>query len=314
MKLHVILASDQVLQNLIPVLMERPQRVCLVVTTALARRGPDQRLRRLLRQVDAELIRCTDAPDAGFADIRAYAHQVVEQVITAGADAEIVLNATGGTKLMAIAYVEVFRGIAQRILYTDTAHQRIEYLPSERDAAVPTPTPMTNVLDVPGYLRAQGFHCQRPRSDEADWQQRVARRKGACKFLGKHIGDAHLQQFVGALNGLADKALERLPNSYDERLAAPVQSTTQPPWGRWAEALGALTQAGILDWTPGSEYLRFRDADAAQFARGLFGSTWLLSARQPTDTLIARARHARIRLIGPDQLQDLRGLVREWRV
>jgi len=233
MKLHVILASDQVLQNLIPVLMERPQRVCLVVTTALACRGADQRLRRLLRQADAELIRCTDAPDAGFADIRAYAHQVVEQVITAGADAEIVLNATGGTKLMAIAYVEAFRGIAQRILYTDTAHRRIGYLPSERDAAVPTPTPMTNVLDV----------------------------------LACHLNQLLFIEF---------KTL-RLHAENDNAIAYKLDSLGED-------------------------------------ARGLFGSTWLLSARQPTDTLIARARHARIRLIGPDQLQDLRGLVREWRV
>jgi hypothetical protein len=132
-----------------------------------------------------------------------------------------------------------------------------------------------------------------------------------------------------------------------------------------------------LDWTPGSEYLRFTDLDAAHFARGgwleeyayhvvhdagvhdarlgvtgvwddaqamanefdvlachgnetdnaiaykldslgedargLFGRTWLLSARAPTDTLIARARRARIRLIGPAELQDLRALVRAWK-
>ncbi|NBC47163.1 MAG: DUF1887 family protein, partial [Gammaproteobacteria bacterium] len=48
-------------------------------------------------------------------------------------------------------------------------------------------------------------------------------------------------------------------------------------------------------------------------ARGLFGSTWLLSAREPTDTLIARARRARIRLVPPAELQRLRELVRQWR-
>ena len=47
--------------------------------------------------------------------------------------------------------------------------------------------------------------------------------------------------------------------------------------------------------------------------RGLFGRTWLLSAREPTETLIARARRARIRLVPPTQLQQLRDLVREWR-
>jgi hypothetical protein len=389
MKVHVVLVSDQVLPNLIPVLMERPQRVFLVITAEMARRRVDQRLRRELRQADAELTECSDCPDADFTRIQAFAQQVAEQVINA--DADIVLNATGGNKLMSIAFVEAFRGIASRILYTDTAHRRIEYLPAAQDAQAPAPMPMTDVLDVPGYLRAQGFQLRGAVSDDPDWQQRAAARKAACKFLGKHIGDAHLQQFVGALNALADKALERMPDRREERLAAPVQSFSRPPRGRWAEAMGALTQADVLDWTPGSEYLRFRDADAAKLARGgwleeyayhvvhdagvhdarlgvagvwdneqtmaneldvlachrnqllliecktlryrdendnaiaykldslgedargLFGSTWLLSAREPTDTLIARARRARIRLVPPAELQRLRELVREWR-
>ncbi len=390
MTIHVLLVSDQTLQNLIPALMGRPQRIFLVVTTEMARRRADQRLRRQLRQLDAELTTCSDCPDADFARTQAFAHQVAEQVINAGADAEIVLNATGGTKLMSIAFVEAFRGIASRILYTDTAHRRIEYLPAAHDARAPAPTAMTDVLDVPGYLRAQGFQFRGAASDAADWQASAEARKAACKFLGKHIGDPQLQQFVGALNGLADKALERLPDRQAERLAAPVQSFSYAPRGRWAEAMAVLTQAGVADWTPGSEYLRFRDVEAAQFARGgwleayayhvvrdvgvhdtrlgvtgvwdneqamanefdvlachlnqllfiecktlrlhdqndndiaykldslgedargLFGRTWLLSAREPTDTLIARARRARIRLVPPAELQRLRVLVREW--
>jgi hypothetical protein len=390
MPVHVLLVSEQVLQNLIPVLMERPQRVFLVVTAEMARRRADQRLRRLLRQSGAEVIDCNDGPDGDFAALQAFAHQVAERVLNAGADAEIVLNATGGTKLMSIAFVEAFRGLATRILYTDTAHRRIEYLPAARDTQAPAPTPMRDVLDVPGYLRAQGFQYRGAVSASADWPPRAGARKAACKFLGRHIGEAHLQQFVGALNALADKALERFPDSQEERLAAPVQSFSRAPRGRWAEAMDALAQAGVLDWTPGSEYLRFTDLDAAHFARGgwleeyayhvvhdagvhdarlgvtgvwddaqamanefdvlachgnqllfiecktlryrdetdnaiaykldslgedargLFGRTWLLSARAPTDTLIARARRARIRLIGPAELQDLRALVRAW--
>jgi len=388
MSVHIVLVSDQVLQNLIPALIDRPERAYLVVTPEMARRGADRRLSRQLRQAGIEPIPCTDAPDSDFQCIRGFARQVAERVMDA--DAEIILNATGGNKLMSIAFVEGFRGIASRILYTDTAHRRIEYLPSE-EADPPAPTPMPNVLDVPGYLRAQGFHFQRAVSDDPTWQQQAAARKAASKYLGKKIGDPHLQQFVGALNAMADRALERVPDSRAERLAAPVQSFTRAPRGIWADAMGQLAQVGILDWSAGSEYFRFTGVDAAWFARGgwleeyayhvvhdadihdirlgvsgvwdneqtmaneldvlachlnqllliecktlrlheqndneiaykldslgedvrgLFGSTWLLSAREPTETLLARARRARIRLVGPTELQDLRRLVREWR-
>ena len=50
----------------------------------------------------------------------------------------------------------------------------------------------------------------------------------------------------------------------------------------------------------------------SQAARGLFGATWLLSARKPSDVLIERARRARFRLIGPDGLPNLGELVRKW--
>ncbi|MFP4077283.1 MAG: hypothetical protein ACLFTD_12515, partial [Halochromatium sp.] len=36
MSTQVVLVSDQVLQNLIPILMERPTRVCLVLTEAIS--------------------------------------------------------------------------------------------------------------------------------------------------------------------------------------------------------------------------------------------------------------------------------------
>jgi len=69
--------------------------------------------------------------------------------------------------------------------------------------------------------------------------------------------------------------------------------------------------------------LRYRDENDNEIAykldslghdvRGLFGRTWLLSAREPTEVLIARARRARIRLVPPSELQHLRDLVRAWR-
>jgi len=395
MIVHVVLVSDQILQNLIPILMERPDRVVFVITDLMARRRVDQRLANQLRETGIEITRCKHCPDAGFSQIKAFADQVTDALLSTSAEPEIVLNATGGNKLIALGFVEAFRGIASRILYTDTAHRRIEYLDSAAGAAdipPPEPTLMHNVLDVPGYLRAQGFQFRRAASDSVEWLEGAAARKAACKFIGKRIANAHLQSFIGNMNALADKALARLPDSKEERLAAPVQSFSYPPRGIWREAMGALSDARLLDWDHGSEYFRFADLAAAHFlrggwleeyayhvvkddgvhdtrlgvegtwdneqamanefdvlacqmnqllfiecktlnyekrqndneiaykldslgedVRGLFGSTWLLSAREPTETLSARARRARIRLVPPSELQDLRKLVREWR-
>lgn len=49
-----------------------------------------------------------------------------------------------------------------------------------------------------------------------------------------------------------------------------------------------------------------------QQVRGLFGETWLLSAREPTPNLLERARLARIRIIAPAELPGLSSAVRDW--
>lgn len=389
MKIHIALVSAQILPNLIPILMERPDRVLLMVTPEMAARRLDRRLEKLLKEQGIGVELCLDVPDAGLREIKAYADTLADRLIEEQADAEIVLNATGGTKLMSLGFVEAFRGIATHILYTDTAHRRIEYLPNAQ-ASLPEPTPMGNVLDVPLYLAAQGFRFRRAASDEISWREGVSQRKATCKFLGKHIADSNLQTFIGAMNRLVDRALENIPGTYEERLVAPDQAFDTVPFGIWAKALGELVRAGLITWQDGSPDVTFASVEAARFVRGgwleeyawhtvkdagafdtrlsvegvwadtqktinefdvlachinqllfiecktprigpnneneiayklkslsqdaggLFGDTWLLSARQPSDVLIERAKQARFRLIGPDELANLRELVLEW--
>ena len=53
MKIHVAMVSDQTLANLIPTLMDRPDKVVLVCIKGMAKRGLDRRLATLaLREVD----------------------------------------------------------------------------------------------------------------------------------------------------------------------------------------------------------------------------------------------------------------------
>lgn len=388
--LHVVLVSDQTLANLIPALMERPDTVILVCSDAMDRKGQCHHLESLLkRQAIATHIE-PGAPDAGLAGIHDYALALADRLDAAHPGTRVTLNATGGTKLMALGFIEAFRPLASRILYTDTAHRCLETLPIAREV-VPPPQPMTDVLDVPAYLAAQGFRFAGASSDDPAWREGAASRKAVCKHLGRHAAD--LADFIGLINALANRALERIEGTEQERLAQPRQSLRNVPWGPWAEALGQCARAGLIDWHEGTTELDFADAEAARFlrggwleeyawhtvkdeglfdarmsvtghwrndpdtrnefdvlathrnqllyiecktlrfwqgegtdndlaykmdslgqdVRGLFGETWLLTARQPTDLLMARASQARFRVIGPDELPKLRDRVRSWK-
>ncbi len=381
MTIHVCLVSDQILANLIPALMERPDKVVLVCTADMASKKLDRRLKNLLEKEGIAVNIHVNAPDAGLALIQEFAFELAATLEATGQP--VVLNATGGTKLMALGFVEVFRGIAQRILYTDTAHRCIETLPDVQGQAS-APVPMTHVLDVPRYLAAQDINSSRATSDDAEWRRCAGERKAAAKYLGRHVD--RLGSFIGALNRLADLALGQ-----SDRLLAPQQRFDDLRPGYWTDALHELTKAKLIGWTPGSADIVFIDEERTQFlrggwleeyawhtlsdenpfdvrlglevsaagsgqtrnefdvlathanqllfiecktlrfnagendnelaykldslgkaARGLFGETWLLSARPPTAMLEERLRNARIRLIGPGEIPKLREAVQAW--
>jgi hypothetical protein len=389
MKIHVAIVSDQTLANLIPILMDRPDKVYLACSETMKSRGLDGRIERLLRQEGVSVETKCDAPNAGLGAIRAYADSLAAGIRQAHPDAEIVLNATGGTKLMSLGFVEVFRDIARNIIYTDTSHRRIELFPDISGAAV-EPVEMRNVLDVQRYLAAQGFRYLSGRSDDPAWCQQTACRQAASMYLGQEAQATQMQVFIGRINRLANLALGEPTSANADVLREPVQSFETVPKGRWATALTRMNQADLIDWREHQPQLRFKDAQSARFlrggwleeyawhvvkaggvwdvrcsvevtphdashtrnefdvlachsnellviecktlryqeenenqiaykidslgqqVRGLFGETWLLSARQPPDTLLERARLARIRIIGPAELPGLPSAVRDW--
>ena len=112
-EIHVCLLSEQLLPNLIPVLMERPARVYLVATDAMKNSGQDKRMRRMLRREDIETFVRSGAPSTGIEAIRRFAaklaYQLPKEMPEDPVGGTIVLNATGGTKLLSMGFVEVFR-------------------------------------------------------------------------------------------------------------------------------------------------------------------------------------------------------------
>ncbi|PYV45096.1 MAG: DUF1887 domain-containing protein [Acidobacteria bacterium] len=371
-KIHVVIVSDQTLPNLIPILMMRPDKVYLACSHAMKSRGLDRQIKRLLEQEAIGAETKSGAPNAGLKSIHDYARWLAAQIQQAHPGAEIVLNATGGTKLMSLGFVEVFRDIAREIIYTDTSHRRIEIFPDGSGTALP-PVEMRNVLvDVPRYLAAQGFRYVGARSDDPAWREQVASRKAISTYLGKHAEAIQVQDFIGAINGLANSALGKQVN--EAVLREPRQSFRTIPRGKWARALAQMARARLVDWRDGGCQIHFIDAESALFLRGgwleeyawhvvqgegawdarcnvevtaanellvmecktlryqeendnqiaykidslgqqmrgLFGETWLLSAREPTDTLLERARRARIRIVAPAELPGLPSAVRDW--
>lgn len=262
MLIHVAIVSEQILANLIPILMEKPDIVYLVTSKEMQRRRLDQRVKKLIEKEGIQAVIVGDAPDVGLVFIHEFALALIARIRSEHPEAELVLNATGGTKLMSIGFVEFFRGDAQRIIYTDTQHGVIECLPDNHGYGQPSES-MRDVLDVPHYIAAQGQRYIGAMSDQWD-KERITRRKAAAKYLAKNA--VQLDKFFGVMNRLASNALDQR----GEKLIEPLQRLDYAPHSSslWVNALRELQKAGVLGWEDGSADVGFIDAEGARFVCG----------------------------------------------
>ncbi len=262
MNIHVCLVSDQILANLIPALMEQPDEVLLVVSAEMKKRGQDARLKEALAAhgLTGELVE--DAPEVSLAEIRRYAAALAGLLREKCANATVTLNTTGGTKLMMLGFVEVFREQGARLIYADTAHRRIEVM---NDASM---IPMKDVLDVPGYLAAQGMRYDRADSDDPARIAQIELRATLTRYLGERV--RVLEGAIKIINGIVAKAIERNPANRKEQLAHPEFDLGKGAWGSLAALLGRCDELGIVEWQKGAKKGRLVDLESARYLGGIW--------------------------------------------
>jgi len=144
--IHVCLVSAQPIPNLIPLRMEelRPDRVILLVS-------PDMQIQadRLEKVIKGWGIKIERVPVVPY-NLDA-ARETCMTILAENKDSDIILNATGGTKIMAFAAFEVFREQEKKIIYVDTQDNRIDVLSPERKKIE-----FKGVMKVSQYLAAYG--------------------------------------------------------------------------------------------------------------------------------------------------------------
>lgn len=261
MKIHVCLVSDQILANLIPALMERPEKVVLVASAEMKQRGQDLRLVQALSRYGIPTETVDDVPDVSLNTIRRYAEALRDTLLESEPSAIVTLNATGGTKLMMLGFVEVFRQKAIRTIYADTAHRRVEEIGG-------TEIEMDNVLDVPGYLAAQRIRIDRIDSDEESRRDAIDQRAELTRFIGTNI--VKLQAGIKILNGMLAKAIEKDPSTRQDRLAKPDFELQKGAWDDFEKLLVRATALGLLEWQKGSKSGRFANLESARYLSGIW--------------------------------------------
>lgn len=237
--IHLCIVSGQPLPNLLPAFhpATRPVKVVLLVSDGMHEQAA------LLRQGFANLGCKTEEVRVGegrIEDVRAAALEVL-----AGNDGRrIALNATGGTKVMAMGACDAFRELDYPAFYVDTEKRQLVTLyPQPGTASLP------DVAAVGPLLAAYGYSVES---------------KGSCRIrpeyrvLGKDLVE-NVERFAGALgvlNACAAQAKKHLTARLQTRGANPVVT----------ELLQRFKAAGVLD--VGNESIIFPSEEARFFANG----------------------------------------------
>ena len=235
--LMVCVVSREGLPNLLPLKVEnlRPSDIVLLASAEMHERATV--LKQAIQQwhlPQPEL--CADLPDKDVNAIRNYGQGLAERLSRQHPRRRLLLNLTGGNKLIALGLLEGMRDRFEAF-YCDTMHDRIEWLsPAGRDVQVLAP----GLLSLNDYLLAQGLRAPNleqpspPRSQEQD-----------ARYLGNAAATLS-QDFFRRLN---NAALARDPSirhtSSDARLvmASGAVGATESQVAERLEATGYLEKS-----------------------------------------------------------------------
>lgn len=237
---HFCLVSKQPLPVLIPLLSDpgRPKAVVLFISADMKTIAS-----RLAAGITSLGCRVDEVHDVSPYEIEAIREVVIQKLIEYDGTT-VALNATGGTKVMALGAYDVFRQMEKPVFYVDTDNCRLIHLHPG-----PATDPLPSVINVKTYLRGYGYLVK---------GESPCAIRPECRPLTEYLvrKAASLAPAIGTLNYYAFQA----EGSCRVAVADPVRPDLR-------QLLAMLQEKGLLVFREENEIV-FRDEQARAFVNG----------------------------------------------
>lgn len=266
--LHLSIATGQQLPNAVPILLTRWERVVIFASPRM--RGSAIRLAAFVND-EAKRLKLPDdsgnalryaLPDSGdLAELRDAVQKAIVDLRVSYPRHQLVLNITGGLKLMTLAFADALRGQAH-ILYCDAERGVLEVV----EPPGQSPQPIENKLDFHTYQRVQGFRVVRGGSPNPELEKSLRERESLTAKLAlqlpkvellkavlkdgadapKHRKETEFFSLMAVVHGMASNAVESSRNGdFVNTWHALLRDGTRiDPNGR--TLLKELSKAGLL--------------------------------------------------------------------
>jgi len=183
-RVHVCLVSGQPIPNLIPLKIKglSPEKVVLLVSPDMKVQA--ERIEGVIKSWHIDVERYQIAPF----DLES-ARETCLDILSRMEDEEVILNVTGGTKIMALAAFEVFREMKRLILYINTQNREIQRIHHTSEKLA-----FESVLKIKPYLASYGQKI----IDEDTDEQRVSRHSSVISIFLRDI--SKYERSIGIMN------------------------------------------------------------------------------------------------------------------
>lgn len=257
--IHIHLMSAQLIPNVIPTLSDitSVDKVYLVLAGNTFEKKANTLISFYQRHGidEIEIYRCEDPND--YYSLRFKAKDLFKDIKAFFPNQFIMLNATGGTKPMSLAFTQEFDRPEEKSLaiYTDTIGKKIVVL---NDGDNIKNLPYTSVLNITDYFELHDFQIDSMLTKDSN-DDLIEDRSD----LTKSIIDisSRFPEAISIINSLAQESNFNTPDFF-----APTVSLRTYPKGDFDLLLSNAQSYGLIKYTPTE--VTFNDIDAARYLGG----------------------------------------------
>ncbi|MGQ4877691.1 hypothetical protein ACOJCM_03855 [Billgrantia sp. LNSP4103-1] len=254
--LHVALVTERPEVSLIPIFQLRPQRIVLVPCQSTPQAA--ERLAILLRHelpVGTEIETYPSLPCNEPRRCAEHANELAEAIYRQQFDEpslSVTLDLGGCGTLTALLFQQAMRRCLADWLYVDSQSGVLYRMTCDDSHSTPETLAIEPVLDIDRYLQANGRKRVRARSDSSTWREACQQRRSLTLYLAHHAD--RLAGLLGELHDIVHGeggvlTTSKVPSSHRLRPGAERQRLHRLPRFPATDALTALQEAGLLEWS-----------------------------------------------------------------
>jgi Card1-like, endonuclease domain len=190
MRVLLCLLSEQHVPNLLSVHHFRPERLLLVETEDMKRRGVGDHFLRALRVGGLDYANRCEREPLAHEDALPEIRRVLQVAYGRHPTAEWIVNVTGGTKPMSIAAYQFFSVLNAETIYISSRDpQLIRWMDGSRSE------PCRHRPSVAEFLAGYGFESRKPPSKVAEAEKRASQWWDCARVLAAHAPAEDLLRF-----------------------------------------------------------------------------------------------------------------------